>query len=470
MGRTLYVDDDTVRGELRALARTHVCEVAEVPPPPPPTPPRTGIEWTIFETDRFINANFRLWRNTANPQDPDCINRFVLSFDVGFNPPMERRYQTIGDVIVELKRGYFDTRVFDPALHTDQPFRMPLAACAGRRVVSLPKTDHELLTDIICALHLRIDNLQNKHTLKVVYTGQYNDKGQYHGNGKLVDDDGTIYEGQWENGKIHGKGTETHPSRLHWYQGDFLNGKRHGQGEEIYLNGKRFTGTWHEGEKKGIGHGKEIYADRSTFEGEFMDGQKHNGTRLYPDGSYYVGGWKDNKQYGTGRAYKLKQNHQTYTGDMLDGKKHGQGMTIFDTTDQENDLYDGQQYDGAWCKDEMHGKGKYVWKEGDSYEGDFVHGKFHGKGTYTHANGDIYRGDWENDEQHGEGVLTFKTGDVFTGQYVNGQRNGLGTFKSVDGSEYTGTYEHNLRNGHGIMTFPDGRTEIQDWHHGNLVL
>jgi hypothetical protein len=132
MGRTLYVDDDTVRGELRALVRTHVCEVAEVPPPPT----RTGPEWTI-SCQNWTHIFLR--RNTANPQDPDCRDRFVVGFQIGPAAPWEWEYQTIGDVITEVK-SWFNERV--PTQQTDQAFRMaratytrPLAACAGRRVV-----------------------------------------------------------------------------------------------------------------------------------------------------------------------------------------------------------------------------------------------------------------------------------------------------------------------------------------------
>ena len=63
------------------------------------------------------------------------------------------------------------------------------------------------------------------------------------------------YEGEYLNGKRHGKGKEYYyysDERLK-FEGEYLNGKRHGKGKEYYYNG------------------------RLKFEGEYLNGKKWNG-------------------------------------------------------------------------------------------------------------------------------------------------------------------------------------------------
>jgi hypothetical protein len=81
-----------------------------------------------------------------------------------------------------------------------------------------------------------------------------------HGKGKievLADDDGhgikagVSYDGDWFNGKMHGKGVYTFASGAK-YEGDWVDDKRHGKGVYTYADGSYNVGTWKNGEADGM--------------------------------------------------------------------------------------------------------------------------------------------------------------------------------------------------------------------------
>jgi hypothetical protein len=54
---------------------------------------------------------------------------------------------------------------------------------------------------------------------------------------------GGIYEGQWFEGKMHGKGVFTFPNG-NVYDGNWANNKMEGLGKFIYVNGDVYEGSW----------------------------------------------------------------------------------------------------------------------------------------------------------------------------------------------------------------------------------
>ena len=55
------------------------------------------------------------------------------------------------------------------------------------------------------------------------------------------------------------------------YDGEFLNGKQHGKGKYSLPNGYYYEGEWKEGKIEGLGVAK--YPDGSLYEGNFLDGR-----------------------------------------------------------------------------------------------------------------------------------------------------------------------------------------------------
>ena len=83
--------------------------------------------------------------------------------------------------------------------------------------------------------------------------------------------DGAKYEGEYNNGMKHGKGT------FHWadgsiYKGDFADNHIDGEGEYQWSDGRKFTGGWRE--NKMHGNGKFIWTDGREYEGEYRDDKK----------------------------------------------------------------------------------------------------------------------------------------------------------------------------------------------------
>ena len=65
-------------------------------------------------------------------------------------------------------------------------------------------------------------------------------------------------------------------------------------------------------------------------------------------------------------------------------------------------IKNGDKYDGEWLNNQMHGQGRYVWKN----------------------NARVYEGSFENGLKHGEGVLTWKSGYQFIGTWESGKLEG----------------------------------------------
>ena len=81
------------------------------------------------------------------------------------------------------------------------------------------------------------------------YTGELVD-GFPHGKGRIVWDDGNIYEGEWSNGVANGYGTMIWNTHGVSYTGYWENWNMHGQGTYTYANGTTLTGRWENNEFK----------------------------------------------------------------------------------------------------------------------------------------------------------------------------------------------------------------------------
>jgi hypothetical protein len=79
------------------------------------------------------------------------------------------------------------------------------------------------------------------------YDGQWED-GMRHGTGRCVFMDFSIYEGEFREGEFHGFGKMTWNDGG-WYEGQWLNGEMHGKGREIRADGSlRHDGEWVKGQ------------------------------------------------------------------------------------------------------------------------------------------------------------------------------------------------------------------------------
>ena len=80
-----------------------------------------------------------------------------------------------------------------------------------------------------------------------------------------------MYEGEWKNGFLHGKGTKYYSNGKIEYEGDWKNGFEDGNGTLNYENGsKMYEGEWRNGQPNGKGV---RYAHGRVFSGCFENGK-----------------------------------------------------------------------------------------------------------------------------------------------------------------------------------------------------
>ena len=166
------------------------------------------------------------------------------------------------------------------------------------------------------------------------------------GSCKVVFDDGSVYDGEIENGK------------------------RHGTGKFTDMNWNVYEGDWKE--DKWDGKGKLVGSDEVVYEGEFKDGKfDGKGRQTWPNeytrsgDEVYEGQWKENEKHGTG----------TFT------------------------WFNGDMYEGDWKKDKRHGTGTMAYADGSTYAGEWAEDEKHGSGTFTDANGEKYKRVYNNGER-----------------------------------------------------------------------
>lgn len=179
--------------------------------------------------------------------------------------------------------------------------------------------------------------------------------------------------------------------------------------EHVYEDGSRYEGEWQD-EKR---HGQGVWTrpDGSVYAGEWKndkpDGQ---GTLTRPDGLKYTGSWREGKRSGHG--IWSHSGGASYSGDWLEGKKHGQGTNISS---------DGVKYVGSFNAGHRDGFGSIVYADGTSYEGEWRNNKRDGRGESTFLDGTRYSGDWRDDRPDGRGVITYADGTNKVGSWQNGK-------------------------------------------------
>ena len=127
----------------------------------------------------------------------------------------------------------------------------------------------QVLMSLICT-YLPMPYPEGDH-----YEGEYFE-GKFHGKGKYVRKDGLIYEGEWKSGRPHGKGVMTYADGGQ-YEGEWKDGQKHGTGRRSWLDSDdmvEYDGDWKN--DKMHGRGWEIYVDPFSIgeDGEFEEFQR----------------------------------------------------------------------------------------------------------------------------------------------------------------------------------------------------
>ena len=136
-----------------------------------------------------------------------------------------------------------------------------------------------------------------------VYVGEFKD-AEPHGVGKMTYKNGRASNGLWEDGDIEyddelyndwlAQGKVKMKYCDGTYEGEWGNGKKHGKGTIKWSDGDSYEGDWKHDKRHGKGYRK--YAN-GYYDGEWKDDKRNGkGTIKFADGESYEGEWKDNKQ------------------------------------------------------------------------------------------------------------------------------------------------------------------------------
>lgn len=189
-----------------------------------------------------------------------------------------------------------------------------------RRVHSIPEC---LENDWDNARNASKSKLIHKVYSRGTYSGELNHLGRPNGRGIMAFNDGSIYEGDWNNSVMCGQGTCTFSDGVTEYSGEWKNGSPDGKGCFLYSNGDRYDGFWENGLMEGLG--VYVYHNSEVYDGRWKRNKPHgHGRFIYRNGNIYEGQWLNGKRDGNGI---LKQkNGDEFAGEYIDDKKEGLGV------------------------------------------------------------------------------------------------------------------------------------------------
>ena len=276
----------------------------------------------------------------------------------------------------------------------------------------------------------------------------------------------TCYEGQWNNGLRHGRGTLTTLDGTKEQgiigvvvKGTFVRGRIHGNAELTYPEGDKYIGDVESGQPNG--EGTMYWVDGSSFKGEFVSGTPC-GRGVYRDSKGELSGcfgtagvsgpgsktWKISKHDIMDICSGAQSTQGTQSGPTFNNSNNNNAEEHKNRRDgngEEKSLVE-MKYVGQLMDDQMHGPGTLCWPDGRVYSGHFVQDQIEGQGTMrwkeksstSAANGgasgffdcseNTYVGSFRSGRFEGQGELTFADGATYKGLFQDGLFHGKGDF------------------------------------------
>lgn len=247
------------------------------------------------------------------------------------------------------------------------------------------------------------------------------------------------------------------------YKGTTVNGKANGYGEAFDTQNNRkkiYEGNWRDNKLEGKGI---LYFEGGTvYNGNFVNNQfSGSGTIRYSNGDYYEGNWSNNARTGKGK-YRWS-NGAEFSGDFVKNNITGYGIM----KEANGDIYEGYLLNNAYS-----GAGMMMYKNGDQYLGYFVNNLREGRGVLQFVNGKTQDGLWKANQfvppADPATTKVFEEG-TYQGKLINGNAEGIGTMKFNDGRKYEGEWKNNQFHGTGRLTHKNGLTWEGTWENGQLT-
>jgi hypothetical protein len=202
----------------------------------------------------------------------------------------------------------------------------------AREGVSIPRLEAMMIGEMQDIFSTREQVAKQKKVENAILVDHFGDHGVYTGDlrkgephtryGTMTYEDGRRYEGNWINGRYHGKGYTCFASG-DFYTGDYKSDHMHGQGTYCWKDGRAYAGEFCEDERQG--HGVYSWPAGSSFTGSFVGGQMH-GSGIYQSvsGNRYEGEFRCGQWHGCGCLVSV--DGQRYEGQFRLGLKHGDGQ------------------------------------------------------------------------------------------------------------------------------------------------
>ena len=293
--------------------------------------------------------------------------------------------------------------------------------------------------------YFKEQNNQVNINKRIVYEGQFFDNA-YNGYGKYIWENMNYYEGEFVNGLCNGKGTLYSSDGTITYEGYFFNNKKQGFGIFNYGNGIYYKGQWFCDLENGEG---ELYENNILlFKGYFKDGKKNMfGTEYYSNGNIKYWGWFiDNIKNGDGKEY-FENGSIKYDGGFMNGQKNGKGSEFYENGNA--------KYCGDFLYGEKNGFGIECYENGNKkYEGSFTNNMYEGEGTlyYMEINEGINFNFFNTINAYKINIINDKKGILYEGFWKYGKRNGNGTEYYNNGElKFAGTFLNDNYHGYGQL-------------------
>jgi len=286
--------------------------------------------------------------------------------------------------------------------------------------------------------------------------------------------DGSVYEGGWENGKRHGRGT-LRKANGDTYEGSWEADKKQGYGIYRYTDNysyRSYEGQWVNDEW--CGYGKLTRKGGVVEEGGWKNGWHHGVVKevrasgcikicLYTEGS------ANGLEYKYDPSLKAESERRSAAlwkqGDLIDrsGSYYcaGKDWKVLKTNGQYE--YAGEIGQSGKVR-YPYGLGELYWISGES-KGDKAAGKFNSSselvsGFYIDSIMVVKYGKFKDWRLEGYGRQLFEDG-CYEGNFLGGRYHGEGIWYSNNGTTYMGIFEHNKLKRLTKIIYPSG-LEVTD--------
>mmetsp|Transcript_104629 Transcript_104629/g.223625 ORF Transcript_104629/g.223625 Transcript_104629/m.223625 type:complete len:800 (+) Transcript_104629:151-2550(+) len=327
-----------------------------------------------------------------------------------------------------------------------------LPSRAETPLVSRAVTPGETLVSRAVAPELRLKTASGSRVLPPP-DGCATDRSPSHGSSKnkRTWQDGSVYEGEFSHGFMHGRGERRWPCGRR-YVGEWRRDAMSGEGELTWPDGRCYNGQFRLGAFQG--KGTRVWSNGDRYVGSFMMGfQEGVGTfRNAGEGWVFAGQWLHGRMYGQGR---LEWSDGTsYSGEWYDGIREGHGKISWT---------DGSCYEGPFKNNHIDGCGLKEFADGAWYKGHFADGEFQGHGLFHWPDGTEFEGLWQQSQIVGPGCHRFPDGTAVTGNFEDGGASGEGSKAYANGCVYSGMLLRNSIDRKGTWKWPDGRCYVGDF-------